>query len=124
MSEKQSPFDQLRRVVSEVERLLGEAESAHFLPAQMERAAGAVAIYADNRYTNRPTADVIAAAEMLKERVAAEMRERGERERDTRLEAIVLRVEALRVILPGVAASACIDLGTLARSKFAPAVPA
>jgi hypothetical protein len=124
MSEKQSPFDQLRLVVSEIERLIGEAEGAHFLPAQMERAANAVSIYADNRYNNHPTAAALTAAELLKERVATEMRERGERERDAKLAAIVLRVESLRVLLPGIAASACIDLGALARSRFAPAVPA
>lgn len=111
-------FKQLHETVERIHRMLRDANYAHNFPNQFYSDAERVSV--GNSAYGHPSAETLDAAKALKERLLAEFRAKGEDKRDCTLDAIAQEIESLRVLLPSMAAAACIDLGARARAGFPP----
>jgi hypothetical protein len=96
------------------------AQRARELPEKYAREAMSLSVEVPGTY-GRMTEDQKALSSRLKKKLASEERARGERERDELLAGYAAELEALRAILPALAASVSIELGVMARALAAEA---
>lgn len=112
---KVAAFDVLKTLVEELGKIVDwDITSAEGLPIQRVNIIGSLNI--ETRvYGNKPDSHTAKAIAHM--RIDAEEREReiGEREAAVKLHQIAMRIEAIRAVLPGLAAEASIQLGALAR---------
>lgn len=106
-------FEALRKIVREIEGELEKARSAIHVPTWRTNAARRVKVYVDSHADGEIGKELHAMA-------VAEIERRAMRERTEILNAVSMRIEALRVVLPEMAAKACLDLGTAARDMLKP----
>ncbi len=115
-----SPFWQLHQVVSDLRQLLKQAEFERDAVARSVRQADRISISSRHGYDDGETSAMHAMAVELKDRFIEDIRRKAEAEREETMAKLAARVEQLRVVLPGMAAAACIDLGVIARGGYEP----
>ncbi|MDR6954198.1 hypothetical protein J2X65_003566 [Ancylobacter sp. 3268] len=99
------------RRLTEIEEM---AKAAEYLPTSYANAIERVAVSGEGYYS-RATPEDIERVKAAQKALAAEERRRGEIDRDDKLRALGLELDAIRVTLPGLAAAASIELGAIAR---------
>ena len=108
--------DELRKVVERIERILKfEATHQRDLPRHYAANVANLLIRGDD-WGGKPADDAVKAAAAIKEAAQNSEHLRGERERDAGLQKLAAELESLRVVLCGLAASACIEIGVVARA--------
>jgi hypothetical protein len=117
--------DALQELIATIERVkcltdtsvnYSMLSKARALPATYVGAASGLRIAHDSVYGGRAAAMQEELAKKLAERMSAEERARGERERDILLSKYSAELESLRAILPSLAAKAAVEIGMIARA--------
>ncbi len=114
MKELPKKTEELRKVFDRIEHILKyEADQRRDLPRQY---AGNIACLTISGGYHKPDTASLKAANAIKEAAQNAEQVRGERERDAGLRVLAGELESLRAILCGLAASACIEIGEVARA--------
>lgn len=108
-----SAFAELENHVVAIKALLAKASSAHGLPDRYAASARKITVNGNTYYDDDKLA--IMKAQEIKDRAESEMRADGETKRAEILSVCAARIEAFRVLLPELAAKACIELGVTGR---------
>lgn len=115
--QSQTALDQFLAAAKRVEAIGREADVVRGHPARVAADVGQITIYADSarwNYQKVPPA-ATEAATRIKAQLQAEFRADAEHERDAKLSALAVEMEAIRAALTSLAARAAIDLGHAAR---------
>tara|TARA_R110000868_G_scaffold118062_9_gene313347 strand:- start:4999 stop:5346 length:348 start_codon:yes stop_codon:yes gene_type:complete len=105
--------EQLKAAIDQMWTMMSQVTSAHNLPNSYAASARKVSVTGNTYFDDDKRS--LAKATEIADRAVEEMRREGELERDELLAALSLKIEAARVLLPDLAAKACIELGCLAR---------
>ncbi len=116
MKELPKKTDELRKVIERIERILKyDAGTERDRPNRYAHLVSNLSI-SGHSYGSHPDPDAMKAAEYVKAAATNVERVRGEVERDAGLRRLSAELESLRSILCGLAASACIEIGEVARA--------
>ncbi len=118
MSEpNQTALDLFIATVERIKGIRSDARAARELPSRMARDVERVQITVERGYSYNEKLPPAAcdAARRIKAQMQAEFRADAEHERDTKLSALAVEMEAIRATLPSLAAKASIEIGHQAR---------
>jgi len=102
----------------------GAIGKANAIPYAWKRRVEAVSISArDGSWAREAKPEDIEAAKQIREELALRYEAAGRAERSAEIAKISAEIEQLRVILPQIAAKACVELGIVAREVAATSTP-
>ena len=115
MTDLPKKTNEFRIIVERIERILKyEVTYQRDLPRQY--ASNVAGLTIGDSSWGRPNPDAVNAAKAVKEAALNAETLRGEKERDAGLRELAAELESLRAVLPGLAASASIEIGEVARA--------
>lgn len=111
----QTALDLFLAAAKRVESIIAAASDARSIPKHQEAIAKSVRIDTPSWTIPKSQELAYAAAERIRDAIAAEYRAAGEHRRDERLAALAAELQSIRAALPGLAARAAIELGHQSR---------
>lgn len=112
----QTALDQFLAAAKRIEAISADADRARSLPDRYVLIAASVQVNTPSWTIPAEQQRAYAAAQRVRDTIAAEHRADGEHQRDAQLNALAAELQAIRAALPSLAASAAVELGRQARA--------